>query len=100
MKVDSQRLQLRSLTLMDSSDVQITTISACEGSVTKVTAEFFSLMDSSDVHITTSVGCEGSVTYTAAMYFLHFYINTGELLIVWCSILYCYILCSTLYRVV
>ena len=77
-----------SLILMESSDVVITIISACEGSVTKVTVEFFSPMDSSDVHITTNTAFEGSVTFTAAMYFLHFYINTGELLMVWCSILY------------
>ena len=105
-----------SLILIESSDVHITTSSLCEGGFTKVTVEFFTLMDSSDVHISTTTGCidfitevtaeffspmdssdvvittntafEGSGTFTAAMYFLHFYINTGEVLIVWCLILY------------
>ena len=89
-----------SLTLMDNFDVHISTTTGCKDSFTKITAEFFSPMDSSDVHIMTTTGCEGSVTFTATMYFLHFYINTGELLMVWCSILYCYILRSTLCRVV
>ena len=94
------KITAESLTLMNSSDVHITTSVGCEGSFTKITAEFFTPMDSSDVHITIISACEGSVTFTATMYFLHFYINTGELLIVWCPILYCYILRSTLCRVV
>ena len=52
------------------------------------TAESLILMESSDVVITIISACEGSFTFTATMYFLHFYINTGELLMVWCSILY------------
>ena len=64
----------KSLILMESFDVAITTTMGCEGSVTKITAESLTLMDSSDVHITTSVACEGSFTFTAAMYFLHFYL--------------------------
>ena len=78
----------KSLILMDSFDVVITSTMGFEGGFTKTTVEFFSLMNSSDVHITASTGFEGGVTFTTAMYFLHFYLNTGELLMVWCSILY------------
>ena len=76
------KVTVESLVLMDSSDVSITISTVCEGGFTKVTVESLTMMGRSDVHITTSVGCEGSVTYTAAIYFLHFYINTGELLMV------------------
>ena len=47
----------KSLILMESSDVHITTSSLCEAGFTKVTVEFFTLMDSSDVHISTSSVC-------------------------------------------
>ena len=82
------KITVESLTLMESSDVSITMTTGCIDFITEVTAEFFSPMDTSDVHIKTNTGFEGSGTFTAAMYFLHFYINTGELLIVWCLILY------------
>ena len=55
LKVALQLSQLNeSLTLMVCSDVFISTTTGCEGGFTKVTVEFFSLMDSSDVHITTT----------------------------------------------
>ena len=60
--------------LMNSSDVVITTTTGYIDFITEVTAEFFSPMDSSDVHIMTATGFEGSGTFTAAMYFLHFYL--------------------------
>ena len=82
------KITVDSLTLMDNFDVHISTTTGCIDFITEVTAEFFSPMDTSDVHIKTNTGFEGSGTFTAAMYFLHFYINTGELLIVWCLILY------------
>ena len=82
------KVAAESLTLMNSSDVHITSSNLCEGSFTKITVESLTLMDSFDVLITTTIGCERGVTFSAAMYFLHFYINTGELLVVWCLILY------------
>ena len=82
------KITVDSLTLMDNFDVVRTSTTGCIDFITEVTAEFFSPMDTSDVHIKTNTGFEGSGTFTAAMYFLHFYINTGELLIVWCLILY------------
>ena len=94
------KVTVESLTMMGSSDVVRTTFLGSIAFITKDTVKFFSLMDSSDLSITISNLCEGSVTFTATMYFLHFYLNTGELLMVWCSILYCYILRSTLCRVV
>ena len=82
------KIAVESHTLMDSSDVVMTITTGSIDFITEVTAEFFSLMNSSDVVRTTTIGCERGVTFSAAMYFLHFYINTGELLIVWCLILY------------
>jgi hypothetical protein len=82
------KITVEFFSLMDSSDVHITTTTGFEGGFTKITVEFFSLMDTPDVHITRTPGCEGSVTFTAPTYFLHFYINTGELVMVQCSILY------------
>ena len=64
---------VESLTLMDSSDVPITTSIGCIGGFTKVTVESLTLMDSSDVIIKTSTLCEGGFTKVTAMCFLGFW---------------------------
>ena len=52
----------KSLILMDSFDVVITSTMGCEGSITKITPESLTLMDTTNVSITITTGCEGSVT--------------------------------------
>ena len=42
---------------------------ACVHSFTKITVDSLTIMDSFDVSITTSVGCEGSYTKVAAEFF-------------------------------
>jgi hypothetical protein len=54
------------LTLMDSSDVHITTTTGSIAFITEVTAEFFSLMNSSDVDITITTGSIGFITEVTA----------------------------------
>ena len=63
------KIAAESHTLMDSSDVVRTMSTLCEGSFTKVTVEFFSLMNSSDVVITTTTGCIDFITEVTAEFF-------------------------------